>query len=182
VAQVAAGDETAVEASVQVPHDHNQAPARRVSQPGAGLAPRVQDRVEDALQVLRRDNGLDVSVLVGDLDLTDIGGFRAGAEVLHAALGARAEHAVLLVVAPGQRKLEIVTGPGVRRRVPDRVCALAALSMTTAFASGDLGGGIVDALRQIGSAAGPGTALPRIDEPDTALANAPALHQEHAHH
>jgi uncharacterized membrane protein YgcG len=144
---------------------------------GTGLSPRAQDRIQDALATLREDNGLDVSVLVGDLDLTDVGDFRAGAELLHAALGSRAEQAVLLVVAPGQRRLEIVTGALVRRRVPDRVCALAVLSMTTAFASGDVGGGIVDALRQIGSSAGPGPALPPFVEPEPALANPPALHR-----
>ena len=52
-----------------------------------------------------------------------------------------------------------VTGDGVRRRVPDRVCALAVLSMTSAFTGGDLSGGIVDGLRQIADAAGKRDAL-----------------------
>jgi uncharacterized membrane protein YgcG len=76
---------------------------------------------------------------------------------------------VLLVVAPGQRRVEIVTGPRVRRRVPDRVCSLAVLSMTTAFSGGDLAGGIVDALRQIGAAAGRREALPPTEESSTEL-------------
>jgi uncharacterized membrane protein YgcG len=77
---------------------------------------------------------------------------------------------VLLVVAPGQRRVEIVTGPRVRRRVPDRVCALAVLSMTTAFSGGDLAGGIVDALRQIADSAGRRDALPSYEETSTELA------------
>ena len=125
-----------------------------------GLAPKVQDRIEEVLAGIRSENGLDVSVLVGDLQLDDLSGFRAGAERLHAALGERASHAVLVVVAPGQRRVEVVTGDAVRRRVPDRVCALAVLSMTTAFAGGDLGSGVVDGLRQIADAAGRGPALP----------------------
>lgn len=125
-----------------------------------GLAPRQQERIEDDIEKIRRENGLDISVLVGDLDLDDISQFRAGAERIHAALGPRAEDAVLLVVAPGQRRVEVVTGPGVRRRVPDRVCALAVLSMTTAFGGGDLGGGIVEGLRQIADAAGRRASLP----------------------
>ncbi len=120
----------------------------------AGLTPRQQERIEHDLETIRRENGLDVSVLVGDLDLTDISHFRSGAERLHAALGPRSAGAVLLVVAPGQRRVEVVTGPAVRRRVPDRVCGLAVLSMTTAFSGGDLGGGIVEGLRQIADAAG----------------------------
>lgn len=132
--------------------------------PEAGLTPRQQERVEHAVSTCRHDNGLDVSVLIGDLDLADLTGFRAGAERLHAALGkVRSTTAVLLVVAPGQRKVEVVTGPGVRRRVPDRVCALAVLSMTTAFNGGDLAGGVVDALRQIADSAGRRAALSPVE-------------------
>ncbi len=123
-----------------------------------GLSVGQQERIEHTVSLCRSQNGLDVSVLVGDLD-TDVAKFRAGAETLHAALGERAHNAVLLVVAPGQRRVEVVSGPAARRRVPDRVAALAVLSMTTAFAGGDLAGGIIDALRQIAQAAGPGPAF-----------------------
>ncbi len=119
-----------------------------------GLPERQQERIERDIETIRRENGLDVSVLVGDLDVPDISHFRSGAERLHAALGSRGPHAVLVVVAPGQRRVEIVTGPSVRRRVPDRVCALAVLSMTSAFSGGDLAGGISEGLRQIADAAG----------------------------
>lgn len=124
-----------------------------------GLPTRSQERIEHDLQKIRDENGLDISVLVGDLDLDDVSQFRGGAERLHAALGPRSAEAVLLVVAPGQRRVEVVTGPDVRRRVPDRVCALAVLSMTTAFGGGDLGGGITEGLRQIADAAGRRAAL-----------------------
>jgi uncharacterized membrane protein YgcG len=137
----------------------------------AGLPLRTQQRIQQAIEVCRRENGLDISVLVGDLSLTDRGQFRSAAEQLHAALGAeRSAAAVLVVVAPGQRRVEVVTGPRVRRRVPDRVCALAVLSMTTAFNGGDLAGGIVDALRQFADAAGRREALPASDQPAGELA------------
>ena len=120
-----------------------------------GLSLRQQERIEQALERIRTENGLDVSVLVGDLELASLDQFGAAAVKLHAALGEdRAPQAVLVVVAPGQRKVEVVTGAGVRRRVPDRVCALAVLSMTSAFSGGDLAGGIVDGLRQMADAAG----------------------------
>lgn len=123
--------------------------------PVAGLGLRQQERIEHALERIRVENGLDVSVLVGDLELTSLDQFRAAAEKLHAALGEdRAPEAVLVVVAPGQRRIEVVTGPLVRSRVPDRVCALAVLSMTSAFSGGDLSGGTMDGLRQIADAAG----------------------------
>ena len=121
---------------------------------GDGLTPRQQERIEEVIESSREENGLDISVLVGDLEIEDLSQFRAACERLHAALGERSPSAVLVVVAPGQRRVEIVTGHLVRRRVPDRVSALAVLSMTSAFRGGDLVGGIVDAVRQIADAAG----------------------------
>lgn len=137
-----------------------------------GLPLRTQQRIQNAIETCRSQNGLDVSVLLGDLVLADLGEFRSAAERLHAALGdERAQAAVLVVVAPGQRRVEVVTGPKVRRRVPDRVCSLAVLSMTTAFSGGDLAGGIVDALRQFADAAGRREALAApYDAPSAELA------------
>lgn len=140
-----------------------------------GLSVSQQERIAHAVSLFRKQNGLDVSVLVGDLELAtaDAASFRAGAEKLHAALGDRAQGAVLVVVAPGQRRVEIVTGPAARRRVPDRVAGLVVLSMITAFRGGDLAGGIIDGLRQIAQSAGAGPALPELEsaEPGTALAH-----------
>lgn len=127
----------------------------------AGLSPKEQERIERAVLTCRDEHGLDVSVLVGDLNVgSSAAEFRAGAEQAHAALGDRASAAVLLVVAPGQRRVEVVTGPQARRRVPDRVAALAVMSMTSAFGGGDLAGGIVDGIRQMADAAGRREALP----------------------
>jgi hypothetical protein len=61
---------------------------------------------------------------------------------------------VLIAVSPGQRVVEVVTGAGAGRRLPDRACALAVLSMTGSFAAGDLVGGIVNGLRQMSDQAG----------------------------
>jgi uncharacterized membrane protein YgcG len=125
-----------------------------------GLSVSQQERIEHAVSQCRQQNGLDVSVVVGDLLIPDLSGFREAAQTLHAALGDRSHGAVLVVVAPGQRRVEVVTGPAARRRVPDRVAALAVLSMTSAFAGGDLAGGIVDGLRQMADAAGKRAAIP----------------------
>lgn len=125
-----------------------------------GLSVSQQERIERVVSLCRSEQGLDVSVLVGDLELADLSGFRTAAEKVHAALGDRAAGAVLVLVAPGQRRLEIVTGPAARRRVPDRVAALVSLSMITAFRGGDLAGGIVDGIRQLAQSAGKGKPLP----------------------
>lgn len=145
---------------------------------GEGLSPRQQERIEQAVERCRAENGLDLSVLVGDLELDDLGQFRAACERLHAALGERSRTAVLFVVAPGQRRVEIVSGPEARRRVPDRVSALAVLAMTGAFREGDLAGGIVEAVKQIASAAGR-RALPAARDKDEAANTEVAVRSGH---
>ena len=148
---------------------------------GEGLTARQQERIEQAVESARTENGLDISVLVGDLELEDLSHFRAACERLHAALGERSASAVLFVIAPGQRKVEVVTGPAVRRRVPDRVSALAVLAMTSAFRGGDLPGGIVDAIRQVADAAGRRKSLSVADDRRSVMARrADTLHGSHS--
>ena len=104
-----------------------------------------------ACSVASAETGVHHTVYVGAVE----GDVRDHAERLHAALGtARAANAVLVFVAPGDRLLEIVTGKDSSRRVTDRACALAALSMTTAFSGGNLTGGIVTGLRMLAESAG----------------------------
>ena len=81
---------------------------------------------------------LPVSVYVGTLE----GDSRATALQLHGALGDEAAETVLIAVDPGARRVEVVTGPSVRRRLDDRAAGLAAMTMTSAFQAGDLSGGI----------------------------------------
>jgi hypothetical protein len=57
--------------------------------------------------------------------------------------------------------------------VPDRVAALAVLSMTSAFSGGDLAGGVVDGLRQMAEAAGK---RPAIAAPPSAHGQLVAAH------
>jgi hypothetical protein len=101
-------------------------------------------RLDEALRTADTSTGLTFSVYVGDLDEP----FRASAEKLHAQLSSPAD-SVLIAVCPNQRALEIVTGPRARRKLPDRDCKLAALSMTAAFSGGDLAGGLVSGLAQL---------------------------------
>jgi hypothetical protein len=61
---------------------------------------------------------------------------------------------VLVAVSPGQRVLQIVTGAESAARIPNKSCALAALSMRASFTAGDLAGGIVTGLRMLSDAAG----------------------------
>jgi uncharacterized membrane protein YgcG len=108
------------------------------------------DSIERVVKTADSETGLTFSVYIGGAD----GDIRDAAEGLHARLGPSAATAVLVLVSPGDRLLEIVTGAESARRLSDRACALAALSMTTSFAGGDLAGGIVTGVRMLAEAAG----------------------------
>lgn len=106
--------------------------------------------ISKATATATASTALHFSVYVGGIE----GDIRDYAERLHAALGDLADRSVLLVVSPADRQLEIVTGTAASRRLSDRSCALAALSMTTAFAGGDLAGGLGTGLRMLSESAG----------------------------
>jgi hypothetical protein len=107
-------------------------------------------RLDEALTLSARTTGLGFSVYLGDLGEDT----RATAESLHAESGDDASSAVLVAVSPGQRKVEIVTGADSSRRLPDRACNLAVMSMVASFKEGDLVGGLVSGLRMLTDQAG----------------------------
>lgn len=112
-------------------------------------------RLDEALTMSSRETGLRFTLYVGDLGPRT----RVTAEEMHGRSGANPADAVLIAVSPGQKVVEVVTGAAAGRRLPDRACALAVLSMTTSFANGDLVGGIVNGLRQLSDQAGHPAAL-----------------------
>lgn len=125
--------------------------------PAGPFTPKQLARLDEALTLSSRETGVHFSLYVGVLDATP----RRMAEDLHAALGAAAADSVLVAVSPGERRLEIVTGEHTAKRLPDRACALAALSMTASFTGGDLVGGIVNGLRMLADQAGKPSLTPR---------------------
>jgi hypothetical protein len=112
-------------------------------------------RLDEALTMSSRETGLRFTLYIGDLGPRT----RTRAEELHGQSGGHLAESVLIAVSPGQRVVEVVTGAGAARRIPDRACALAVLSMTGSFAAGDLVGGIVNGLRQMSDQAGHPQAL-----------------------
>jgi hypothetical protein len=112
-------------------------------------------RLDEALTMSSRETGLRFTLYIGDLGRQT----RTRAEELHGLSGGDLTESVLIAVSPGQRVIEVVTGSGASRRIPDRACALAVLSMTGSFAAGDLVGGIVNGLRQMSDQAGHPQAL-----------------------
>lgn len=113
--------------------------------------------IERIIDLANAETGLNLSVFIGGAD----GDIRDAAEAKHKSFGAQADATVLILVSPGDRLLEIVTGAAAARRLTDRACALAALSMTTSFAAGDLVGGILTGVRMLAEAAGKPVPAPR---------------------
>jgi uncharacterized membrane protein YgcG len=121
-----------------------------VHRPVGPFTPRQLVRLDEALTMASQETGVDFSVYVGELSEPT----REYAEHLHSLLDELAPNGVLLAISPGQRVMHIVTGEVSSRRLPDRSCALAALSMRAAFSLGDLVGGIVNGLRMLSDQAG----------------------------
>jgi len=113
------------------------------------FSPRQLSRLDEALTLSSRETGLAFSVWVGALDEPT----RQHAERLHAGLP-DPDRGVLVAVSPQQRVLHIVTGEDSARRLPDRSCSLAALSMRASLTVGDLVGAIVNGLRMLSDQAG----------------------------
>jgi alkanesulfonate monooxygenase SsuD/methylene tetrahydromethanopterin reductase-like flavin-dependent oxidoreductase (luciferase family) len=112
---------------------------------GDAFTPDQRRQIDKARARAGRDSGLEFHVYVGPTGDQP----RAEAQRLHRRLP-DAPRAVLVAVDPRAHALEIVTGALARRILDDPSCGLAALSMQTAFAAGDLAGGIVRGLNQLG--------------------------------
>jgi len=101
--------------------------------------------IERALRQAEQESGLTYSVFVGspDEDLRTYG------RRLLTVLGPAASAAVVVLVNPAERRLEILTGDHAARALDDRATALGAMSMTSSFTAGDLAGGIVAGLHTL---------------------------------
>ncbi|MGH3341846.1 MAG: DUF5130 family protein [Carbonactinosporaceae bacterium] len=127
---------------------------------GEAFSPRQREEILRALRLAEGESHLRFSVHVGALPALS----REHARRLHAALPEPAV-SVLVALDPGSRRLEVVTGSVARRYLDDRSCALAGLSMTTAFSAGDLVGGIVTGVQMLGEHARHPRTL-HVDQPE----------------
>lgn len=100
----------------------------------------IDKAIRDAETMCR----LEFSVYVGASE----GETRHFAERLHAALVAPAK-SVLLLVDPAARIVEVVTGVEARRSLDDTEVSLAVMNMQSAFAAGDLVGGVKAGVLQL---------------------------------
>jgi uncharacterized membrane protein YgcG len=100
--------------------------------------------IDKAIRDAETLSRIEFSVYVGRCE----GEPRAFAERLHGAL-VTPDRSVLVLVDPSSQLLEIVTGAQVARLLDDAEVRLAALAMQSAFAGGDLVGGIVRGVHQL---------------------------------
>jgi hypothetical protein len=115
---------------------------------GEGFSSDQRFEIDRAIRAAETVCRYEFSVYVGAAD-GEAGPF---ARRLHASLIAPAR-SILVMVDPAARLLEIVTGSVVRRDLPDDAVRLAAVAMESAFAEGDLVGGIKRGLAQLADAA-----------------------------
>lgn len=120
--------------------------------PGKPLTQRQRRRIARAVERAEHWTGLEYCVYLGPTEEDP----RAHALRMLAELGLTEQPAVLLLVAPAARRLEIVMGRGAAMRIDDRAARLAALAMSASFAVGDVAGGITEGIRLLAQAAGPG--------------------------
>ncbi len=93
----------------------------------------IDKAIRDAELICRFEFSLYVGAAEGDA--------REYAKLLHATLVAP-KRSVMVVVDPADRKLGVVTGADARRELTDQEVELAVAQMQSAFAEGDLVGGI----------------------------------------
>lgn len=135
-----------------VEHRSVTAPGQATDQAADGpFTTRQLLRLDEALRVADEQTGLTFSVYIGELAVPT----RESAEKLQKQID-DADHTVLIAISPNQRRLEIVTGNEARKRISDRDAKLAGLSMSAAFAGGDLAGGVLAGIDQLASHAGRG--------------------------
>ncbi len=115
---------------------------------GEGFSSDQRFEIDRAIRAAETVCRYEFSVYVGAAE-GEAGPF---ARRLHASLVAP-ERSVLIMVDPAARLLEVVTGTIVRRDLPDDAVRLAAVAMESAFAQGDLLGGIKRGLAQLADTA-----------------------------
>ena len=115
---------------------------------GDGFSADQRYEIDRAIRAAETVCRYEFSLFVGAAD-SEAGPFAAR---LHASLIAPAR-SVLIMVDPAARQLEIITGSAVRRVLSDDAVRLAAAAMESAFAEGDLVGGIKRGVSQLADAA-----------------------------
>ena len=127
----------------------------------SAFTPLQRERLSKALATAEAETGLPFSVAIGNTPTEEQTGVRPddslGLEARSLASGyPEPTGGVVILVDPTARRLEIATVGAAHRRIPDRQCGLAVLSMTSRIGVGDVIGAVVDGIRMLAETAGRG--------------------------
>jgi uncharacterized membrane protein YgcG len=111
-----------------------------------------QRQIERAVHRAEELTGLQLCVYLGPTGEDA----RGHAERLFLDAGLHSRPAILVLVAPQARRVEILTAPQVQGRVSDAAAQRAVDRMTARLAQGDLVGGLEAGIAELAAAAGPG--------------------------
>ena len=117
---------------------------------GDGFSRAERVALDDAIRKAEQSSRVEFSIFVGTADDET----RSFATRLHNSLVAPSR-SILIMVDPGRRALEIVTGAHVRRTLSDGEVELATMQMQSHFASGDLVGGLTCGIAMLAEHARP---------------------------
>lgn len=115
---------------------------------GDGFSSGQQAEIDRAIRAAETSCRFEFSVYVGAVD----GPAGPFARRLHASLSSP-DRSVLILVDPAARAIEVITGSVVRRSLTDDAVRLAVVGMQSAFAGGDLVGGIKHGVDQLAESA-----------------------------
>ncbi len=117
------------------------------------LKRRERRTIDHAVKAAESRTGLQFCVYLGPGEQDA----RAQAEQLFVRAGLHERPAVLLLVAPDHKRVEVVTAPAARERLSDEACVRVIERMTPQFAEGRYVDGLVTGLQCLADEAGPGT-------------------------
>jgi uncharacterized membrane protein YgcG len=129
---------------------------RAVTGRGVIVSRRGRKLIDEAVQEAEAVTGLQFCVYLGPVDEDS----RAQAEKMFVDAGLVQRPAVLVLVAPDQHKIEIVTAPDAKERLTDEECALALQEMTPYFVRNEFVEGLVVGLHELSERTGPGKGDP----------------------
>ncbi|UMG91702.1 DUF5130 domain-containing protein [Nocardioides sp. TF02-7] len=110
---------------------------------GAFLTDAERAALDATIRAAEQACRAEISVYIGPTGADEP---RVFATSLHNTLVAP-PRSILVLVDPGRRAVEVVTGGYVRRKLTDAEAALAVEEMTRSFADGDLAGGLTRGIR-----------------------------------
>lgn len=123
---------------------------------GERLSQADKQAIDEAVRAAETKTGLQFCVYLGPAGPDT----RQHAERAFVEAGLVTRPAVLLLVAPDARRVEVVTAPDARDRLTDDECEAAIAEMTPYFARRDFAAGLVVGLGELAERTGPGTAEP----------------------